>query len=99
MVTAAAGAAAFRHRQILLDRLLIHTVERGPSNRPAVLFLHGWPQDWSSFEQVMLALGDDRHLMAIDLPGIGLSEGALPSNDKRTIARCVRHLIQALELH
>ncbi|HEU5293363.1 MAG TPA: alpha/beta hydrolase [Burkholderiaceae bacterium] len=94
----ATAAAAFRHRQIVLDGLSIHAVERGPANRPAVLFLHGWPQDWSSFEAVMGALGDDRRLVAIDLPGIGLSEGALPSSDKRMIARCVRRLVDALEL-
>jgi pimeloyl-ACP methyl ester carboxylesterase len=46
----------------------------------------------------MLAMGDGRHLVAIDLPGIGLSEGSLPSNDKRSIARCVKGVIEALDL-
>src|SRR4249919_3075696 len=87
MATVAADAVSFRHRQVEVDDLSIHVAERGRDDRPGVLFLHGWPQDWSSFASVMLALGDDRRLVAIDLPGIGLSDGVLPSNDKRTIAR------------
>ena len=98
MATVVASPSAFRRRQIAIDRTLIHVVERGTAGRPAALFLHGWPQDWSSFEKVMLAMGDSRHLVAIDLPGIGLSEGSLPSNDKRSIARCVKGVIEALDL-
>jgi pimeloyl-ACP methyl ester carboxylesterase len=99
MATVAASPSAFRRRQIAIDRNLIHVVERGNAGRPAALFLHGWPQDWSCFEKVMLAMGDSRHLVAIDLPGIGLSEGSLPSNDKRSIARCVKGVIEALDLN
>jgi pimeloyl-ACP methyl ester carboxylesterase len=98
MATVVASPSAFRRRQIAVDNILIHVVERGNAGQPAALFLHGWPQDWSAFEKVMLALGDARHLVAIDLPGIGLSEGHLPSNDKRSIARCVKRLIETLEL-
>jgi pimeloyl-ACP methyl ester carboxylesterase len=98
MATAAAPQRAIRHRQLAVAGLSLHVAERGSEGRPAVLFLHGWPQDWSSFEQIMLAMGEDRHLVAIDLPGVGLSEGSLASNDKRTIARCVRAAIDALAL-
>lgn len=99
MTTVAASPSAFRRRQVAVDNLLVHVVERGDAARPATLFLHGWPQDWSAFEQVMLAMGEGRHLVAIDLPGIGLSEGGLPTNDKRTIARCVRRLVDVLHLN
>ena len=88
----------FRHRQIEVDALSIHAVDCGEAGRPALLFLHGWPQDWSSFRHVMAALGDTHHAVAIDLPGIGRSLGRLPSNDKRTIANCVRQVIAALGL-
>jgi len=46
----------------------------------------------------MDALRNDARVIAIDLPGIGLSEMPAPSNDKRTLARCVRGLIRALGL-
>jgi len=90
--------SAFRHRRVVVDGVSIHAAECGPEHRPAVVFLHGWPQDWSAFARVMLALSDERRLVAIDLPGIGLSEGTLPSGDKRTIARCVHRVLAALEL-
>src|SRR5262245_180426 len=97
---AASGASpsSIHHRHVEVDGVSIHAAERGSERRPAVLFLHGWPQDWSAFERVMLAMGDEHRLVAIDLPGIGRSEGPLPSNDKRTIARCVRQVIDALQL-
>ncbi|HEY6510825.1 MAG TPA: alpha/beta hydrolase [Burkholderiaceae bacterium] len=98
MTTVAASPSAFQRRQVAVDNILIHVVEHGDPARPATLFLHGWPQDWSAFERVMLAMGEGRHLVAIDLPGIGLSEGGLPTSDKRTIARCVRQLVDVLHL-
>jgi len=89
---------AIRHRHLELDRLSIHVAECGTPGRPALLFLHGWPQDWSSFAQVMLGLGDALHLVALDLPGIGESEGSLPSHDKATIARCIKQVVDAMAL-
>jgi pimeloyl-ACP methyl ester carboxylesterase len=97
MTIVTTAPSALRHRRLVVDGLSIHAAERG-SGRSSVLFLHGWPQDWSSFEQVMLAMGEGRRLVAIDLPGIGLSEGSLASGHKRTIARCVKRVIDALEL-
>ena len=76
----------------------IHAVDCGDVSRPALLFLHGWPQDGSAFRRVMAALGDTHHAVAIDLPGVGRSIGRLPSNDKRSIANCVRQVIAALGL-
>jgi pimeloyl-ACP methyl ester carboxylesterase len=89
---------AIRHRHLQLDRQSIHVAECGTPGRPAVVFLHGWPQDWSSFAPVMRALGDALHSAALDLPGIGESEGSLPSHDKATIARCIKQVIDALAL-
>jgi len=91
--------SAFRHGQVEVDGLSIHVVDGGrDAARSALLFLHGWPQDWSAFGRVMTELVDTHHVVAIDLPGVGRSIGRLPSNDKRTIAHCVRHVIAALGL-
>jgi pimeloyl-ACP methyl ester carboxylesterase len=76
----------------------IHAAELGAPGQPAVLFLHGWPQDWSAFERVMLEFGNARHLVSIDLPGVGGSEGRIASGDKRLIARCVKRVIDAMAL-
>jgi len=88
-----------RHRQIEIEGLSIHAVEGGGSGRPAVLFLHGWPESWAAFEQILLGLAPDRHVVAVDLPGIGDSRNPPPSGDKRTLAKAVRGVIEALGLH
>jgi pimeloyl-ACP methyl ester carboxylesterase len=73
-----------RHLEVEVDRIPIHVVEGGSPGRPAVMFLHGWPENWSAFREVMLGLSNQAHVVAMDLPGIGESLTPPPSNDKRT---------------
>jgi pimeloyl-ACP methyl ester carboxylesterase len=35
--------ARFRHRQVEADGISFHVVEAGSSDKPTLLFLHGWP--------------------------------------------------------
>ena len=39
-----------------------------------MLLLHQTPRSWDEFREVMTALQDRLHLLAIDLPGMGASE-------------------------
>jgi pimeloyl-ACP methyl ester carboxylesterase len=86
------------HRNVNVAGILLHVVEAGPPNAPTVLFLHGWPESWATFEQVISALGERVHCLAIDLPGIGGSETPPASNDKRGLATYVHGLIATLDL-
>lgn len=86
------------HRNIDVAGLSLHVAEAGERGAPAVIFLHGWPQCWAAFKQVMPALAERAHTIAIDLPGIGGSETRAPLNDKRTLARYVHAMIGALDL-
>jgi pimeloyl-ACP methyl ester carboxylesterase len=86
------------HRNVNVTGLSLHVVETRTRNAQAVLFLHGWPESWVAFEQIMLALGEQAHCLAIDLPGIGGSETPPAANDKRALARHVHDLIGSLEL-
>lgn len=88
----------FRHRQIETAEADIHIAEAGEAGNPAMLFLHGWPEDWTEFEQIMIPLSETYHVAAIDLPGIGASRRSSVSGDKRNIARAVREVIRALGL-
>ncbi len=88
----------FRHSQVTVDDASLHVVEGGSSAKPAVLFLHGWPQSALAFEKVMQLAQEDAHTIAIDLPGIGASTGSSGGN-KRVIARYVNGLIEKLELN
>jgi pimeloyl-ACP methyl ester carboxylesterase len=87
-----------RHRQVHADGLALHAVESGPAGAPAVVLLHGWPEDASAFEPVMHTLALDAHVVALDLPGVGGSETPAPSNDKRTLAQYVHLAVEAMHL-
>lgn len=87
----------FQHQQVRVDDISIHTVSIGQAGKPAVVFLHGFPQNWLAFRHVMTALSDTYHTIAIDLPGIGQSD-KIAANDTTTIARYVHGLIDALNL-
>ena len=50
-------------------------VEAGDPLATPVLFLHGWPEDWSAWTAVMKLAARHVRAVAIDLPGIGGSTG------------------------
>jgi len=88
----------FRHRQLDLAGSNIHVVEAGDPLAAPVLFLHGWPEDWSAWTAVMELAARHVRAVAIDLPGIGGSTGDATDGSKRQLADMVRRLIGALEL-
>ncbi|GAB4026097.1 alpha/beta fold hydrolase [Spirosoma koreense] len=97
IVESTQGSTDFRHSQVVVEGVSIHVVTVGQADRPAVLFLHGFPENWQAFEKVMAGLGPDFYLVTIDLPGVGES-GKIPANDKRTIARYVHGVVHSLQL-
>lgn len=76
----------------------IHVVESGDSLERPVLFLHGWPENWSAWQKVMEQTNDDVHALAIDLPGVGDSKIANPPCSKIVIADVVNELVDSLGL-
>lgn len=97
---AASAADGFVHRIVQVGGLSLHVVESAPDapERPAILLLHGWPEDWSAFQQLMALLPGEFRVVALDLPGIGRSLTPAPASDKRSLARHVRSLVGALGL-
>jgi pimeloyl-ACP methyl ester carboxylesterase len=91
-------SSQLRHFHVGIEGLSIHVAEGGAEDKEGLLFLHGWPQDWSAFTGIMGALQEDARVIAIDLPGIGLSDRPAPSNDKRTLAYYVNGVIESLGL-
>jgi pimeloyl-ACP methyl ester carboxylesterase len=98
MDTDIAARSSLSHRQLEAEGISMHVVEGGDAAQPAILFLHGWPENWATFKHVMIPLSDQAHVVAIDLPGIGDSKTPPPSNDKRTLAKYVRGLIREMGL-
>ena len=56
----------FRHHQIHVDGLSIHLAEAGSSSEPALVFLHGWPESWETFREVMVELCASAHVLALE---------------------------------
>jgi pimeloyl-ACP methyl ester carboxylesterase len=70
----------------------------GGRGGPAVVLLHGWPQDSTAYDAVMAAMGEGVRCFALDLPGIGGSHGKPPSGEKRRLAAVVRAAVAELGL-
>jgi pimeloyl-ACP methyl ester carboxylesterase len=87
----------FKHKQIDVNGISTHVVEVGDENKQPILFLHGFPEDWSAFENVMRHLKNDYSVISIDLPGIGKSE-PITTSDKLSIAHFIQNLISVLKL-
>jgi pimeloyl-ACP methyl ester carboxylesterase len=51
----------------------VHLASAGPSDAPPVLALHGWPQHWWAWRDVIAELGDEFRLLCPDLRGLGWS--------------------------
>jgi pimeloyl-ACP methyl ester carboxylesterase len=95
-----------RHHQVQVGDASIHVAETGPADAPAFLLVHGWPESWRTWQDLMLladspsemtaATAAASRLLAIDLPGIGASTRGTTGASKAAIANVLRRLIEAL---
>jgi pimeloyl-ACP methyl ester carboxylesterase len=91
-------SVSLKHSRVAVEGIPLHIVEAGARNAPAVLLLHGWPESWIAFEQVLGLLGERTRAIALDLPGVGESRTPARANDKKTLAHYIQSLIHRLEL-
>ena len=68
----------------------LHYVRGGSG--PAVILLHGFPQDWSVFRRIMPRLARTFTVVAVDLRGIGGSTPAADAYDAATLGEDI-HLL------
>ena len=69
----------------------------GGEGDPVVL-VHGWPQTWREWEEVMPQLAEDYTVIVPDLRGAGESSIEESGYDKRTLAADIHELVLALDL-
>jgi pimeloyl-ACP methyl ester carboxylesterase len=67
----------------------IAATKAGPSEGPALVLLHGWPQSRALYDGVVENLAKRFLVLAIDLPDVGDSRGAPPSAEKAALADLV----------
>jgi hypothetical protein len=61
-----------RHRMVEVGEVELHLAEAGEG--PPLLLLHGYPQHWYVWRQLISDLARDNHVMAPDLRGFGWSQ-------------------------
>jgi pimeloyl-ACP methyl ester carboxylesterase len=69
----------------------LHFVQGG--NGPAVILLHGFPQDWYEFHKIMPRLATRFTVVAVDLRGVGASAPAAGGYDAANLAEDIHQLI------
>lgn len=76
----------------------LHVVEAGDPEAAPFMFLHGWPESWSSWRQVMALASQQVRAVAIDLPGVGQSTGNPTDGSKQQLAQTVHELVGEIGL-
>lgn len=74
----------------------LHYVRGGRG--PAVILIHGFPEDWVEYQTIMPRLARRFTVVAVDLPGIGYSAPAAGGYDAASLAAQIHGLTEALDL-
>ena len=96
-VTTPAGATipGVTHHLADVNGTRLHYVSAGTSGSP-VLLIHGWPETWWAFRQVIPILAAGHRVFAVDLRGFGDSGNADGRYDAATSAEDLHHLVEHL---
>ncbi len=83
------------HRVVRARGLDFHVAEAG-SGEDVVLCLHGWPQHWYEWRNLMPALADHHRVLALDLRGFGWSDAPRNGYEKENLATDVLAVLDRL---
>lgn len=64
-------------QKIKINGADVNYYDNGLVNQPVICLLHGWGQNWHCFEPLINAIKNTYRVIAIDLPGFGLSDEPL----------------------
>ena len=86
----------FRSATVQVNGASLHYVAGGRG--PALILIHGFPENWSAYAQIMPRLATRFRVVAVDLRGIGGSTPTESGYDAATMAQDVHQLARELEL-
>ncbi len=95
LVTAQVGPA-FKSDFVTVNGTSLHFVRGGTG--PAVLLIHGFPEDWYEFRKIMPALAEKFTVVAVDIRGIGGSAPTESGYDAANLAEDIHQLLGRLNL-
>ena len=75
-----------------VNGIRLHYVKMGQG--PLLILLHGWPETWYEWNDIIPVLSSKFTVVAPDLRGLGLSEKTQTGYDKQTIANDIAELIK-----
>jgi pimeloyl-ACP methyl ester carboxylesterase len=88
-----------RHEYVQAGGLRTHVALAGPEDGAPVVLVHGWPQHWWSWREVIPALAEaGRRVIIPDLRGHGWTEKPRGGYDKEGMAGDLLALLDALSL-
>lgn len=79
-----------------VNGITLHYVRGGKG--PAVILIHGFPQDWFEYHAIMPRLAKQFTVIAVDLRGVGGSTATPGGFDAANMAQDVHQLMAALKL-
>jgi pimeloyl-ACP methyl ester carboxylesterase len=88
--------SGFSSANALVNGTSLHYVRGG--HGPAVMLVHGFPEDWVEYRAIMSRLATQFTVVAVDLPGIGKSGPAANGYDTAHMASDIHSLAAALKL-
>jgi pimeloyl-ACP methyl ester carboxylesterase len=96
-MTAMPAVDGVSHRWVEARGLRFHVAEAGSGGDP-VLLLHGWPQHWYEWRDLMPALAGRHRVLAMDLRGFGWSDAPRDGYEKENLATDVLAVLDELGL-
>jgi pimeloyl-ACP methyl ester carboxylesterase len=86
----------FKSRTAAVNGITLHYVRVGSG--PAVILIHGFPQDWTEYRAIMPRLSEHFTVIAVDLRGVGGSSAPTGGYDVANMAEDVYQLAVMLNL-
>lgn len=96
-IVAETKPAGFTSATAKVNGTTLHYVIGGQG--PALILLHGFPENWSAYAEIMPQLAKRFRVVAVDLRGIGGSTPTKGGYDAATMAEDVHQLARTLELN
>lgn len=87
-----------RNEFLAVGGLRMHVALAGHADAPPVLLVHGWPQSWWAWRNVIPLLADRYRVIAPDLRGHGWTEAPLGGYEKEQLAKDLLGLLDALRI-
>jgi pimeloyl-ACP methyl ester carboxylesterase len=95
-ISESGSGAGFQPGTAALNGTVLHYVRGG--HGPAIILIHGFPQDWLEYRSIMPDLGERFTVVAVDLRGIGGSKAVDVGYDSAGLATDIKQLADALKL-